>query len=172
MDINYPLEYWKDFDGPFPQMVFADNARGLFSLGVKLKTKGFYGHFCWMIGRNEIASQWFYFQRQTLDHYEGAYLKFVHNPSWTDLDRIKILVAILNDLALPWHKTLYDVPGVLGELLGISINLPWFDFCSERGKYLAEIDPAYDLKHPTPKDLNLWTKDSGRFEVLGRYSPG
>ena len=172
MDINYPLEYWKDFPGPFPLMAFSDNARGIFSLGVKLKTKGYYGHFMWLIGPNELASQHWCFQRQKLDHYHGCYLKFVHNPLWSDLDRIKMLVAIKSDLALPWYKALYDAPGVLGELLGIPINLRCFDFCSERGKYLAEVDPAYDLKHPTPKDLNLWTKDSGRFEVLGRYSPG
>ncbi|MFH2073906.1 MAG: hypothetical protein ABIJ57_00975 [Pseudomonadota bacterium] len=173
MDINYPLKYWKDFNGPFPQMVFADNARGLFSTAVKIKTKGFYGHFCWLIGRNEIASQWFYFQRQTLDHYEGAYLKFVHNPAWTDLDRIKMLAAINADLDLcPW-KTRYDVIGVIGELFGIKwLNRKRFDFCSERGKYLAEVDPAYDLKHPTPKDLNMWTKKDGRFEVTGRFAPG
>ena len=172
MDINYPLEYWQDFSGPFPQMVFADNARGLFSLGVKIKTKGYYGHFMWLIGKDELASQWFYFQRQHLDHYAGAYLKFVHNPSWTHRERKVLIEEIKQDLALPWYKTLYDVPGVIGELFGIRINIPWLDFCSERGKYLSEVDPAYDLQHPTPKDLNLFTKHGGQYKVCGRYSPG
>jgi len=172
MDVNYPLGYWKDFPGPFPQMVFADNARGFFAYGVKLKTKGFYGHFMWLIGPNELASQDWYFQRQKLEDYPGCYLKFVQGASWTDLDRIKLLVAIKADLDLPWYKTLYDVPGVIGKLFGVNINLPGLDFCSERGKYLAEIDPAYTLKHPTPSSLNIWTKNDGRFEVVGRYSPG
>jgi len=172
-DVNYPLGYWKDFPGPYPQLVFADNARGLFAYGVKLKTKGFYGHFMWLIGPNELASQHWYFQRQKLDDYHNCYLKFVHNPSWSNLERIKILVAILNDLALPCYKTLYDVPGVIGQLFGLDwFNLPGFDFCSERGKYLQEVDSAYDLKYPNPSELNIWTKNSGRFEVSGRYTPG
>jgi hypothetical protein len=172
MDINYPLEYWQNFEGPFPQMVFCDNARGLFSLAVKKKTKGFYGHYMILIGKDELASQWFYFQRQKLDHYTGAYLKFVHNPFWTDLERLKMLIAIKEDLDKPWYKTLYDVPGVIGELFGVNwMNLPGFDFCSERGRYLKLVDPRYDLKHPTPTELNLWTKGDGRFEVTGRYTP-
>jgi hypothetical protein len=172
MDINYPLEYWQNFSGPFPQMVFADRTSGVFALGVKLKTKGIYGHFCWLIGPDELASQWVWFRREKLDHYKGCYLKFVHNPSWTDLDRIKMLAAIKNDLALPWYKTLYDVPGIVGELFGLDwFNLPGADFCSERGKYLALVDQQYNLVHPDPTELNLWTKNSGRFEVSGRYTP-
>ena len=172
MDVNYSLDKWKTFPGPFPQMVFADNARGLFAYGVKLKTHGFYGHFMWLIGKNELASQWFWFQRQHLQHYKKCYLKFVHNPSWTDLDRIKLIVAIKDDLALPWYKTLYDVPGIIGQLFGLDwFNLSKFDFCSERGKYLKEVDPTNDLKYPNPSELNKWTKNSGRFEVSGRYTP-
>lgn len=173
MDIYYPLQFWKAFDGPFPQMMFCDNARGLFSFGVKLRSRGFYGHFCWLVGKDLLASQGWWFQRQTLDHYEGAYLKFVHNPNWTDLDRIKLLAAIKTDLDLPAWKTRYDVLGVIGELLGIKwMNRKGLYFCSERGKYLALVDPLYNLKHPTPSELNLWSKNSGRFEVIGRHSPG
>ena len=172
MDVNYPLEYWQNFSGPFPQMVFADRTSGLFALGVKIKTKGVYGHFCWLIGPDELASQWFWFRRENLAHYKGAYMKFVHNPNWSDLDRIKMLAAIKNDLSLPWYKTLYDVPGIVGELFGWDwFNLPGFDFCSERGKYLSLVDPQYDLRHPDPTELNLFTKNSGRYEVSGRYMP-
>ena len=172
MDANHPLEYWQDFDGPFPQMIFCDNARGFFSLGVKLRTKGCYGHFCWLIGKNAIASQSWWFQRQRLDHYAGAYLKFVHNPSWTPGQRARLLSAIHADLDLsPW-KTRYDAIGVLGELLGIKwMNRRGLYFCSERGSYLKLVDPAYHLEHPTPSELNAWTKRTGRFEVSGRYIP-
>jgi hypothetical protein len=164
----YPMEYWKNFSGPFPQLIFCDNATGFFSLFVKRKTRSFYGHFCFLIAKDAIASQWFYFQRQTLDHYAGAYLTFVSDPKWTDTDRVKMLVDIHNDLSLPWHKTLYDVPGVVGELLGLNwMNLPGFDFCSERGRYL----PGYDLRHPDPGELREWTKRRG-FTVTGRYAPG
>jgi hypothetical protein len=173
MDINYPLEYWKDFSGPFPQMVFCDNARGLFSTAVKIKTVGFYGHFQWLVDVNVIASQSWYFKRHSLDDFSGCYMKFVHNPNWTDMQRTNLLVAINKDLNLsPW-QTRYDVWGVIGELLGI----PWMNrkglyFCSERGAYLKLVDPEYSLVHPDPSELNLYTKNSGIYEVTGRYSPG
>jgi len=51
------------------------------------------------------------------------------------------------------------------------MNRKGLDFCSERGKYLGRIDPAYNLDHPDPSELNAWTKNSGRFEVTGRYAP-
>jgi len=173
MDANYPLEYWKEFDGPFPQMMFCDNAMGLFSAAVKIRTKGYYGHFCWLVGRDEIASQSWWFQRQKLEHYRGCYVKFVHNPSWSESERRILLASIWRDLAMsPW-KTRYDVIGVVGELFGITwMNRRGLDFCSERGKYLKRIDPAYNLKHPSPTELNDWTKQSGRYEVSGRYAPG
>jgi hypothetical protein len=171
MDDYYDLEAWKLFDGPFPQMVFADNAQGIFSLLVKKRTSGYYGHFMWLIGKNQLASQWFYFQRQALDHYAGAHLTFVADPKWTELDRLTMLTAINNDLAKPWYKTLYDIPGVVGELFGWDwLNLPGFDFCSERGDYLTMVGPTYNLKHPDPQELREWTKRAGN-TVTGRYSP-
>lgn len=172
MDINYSFEYWKTFPGSYPQAVFVDRTTGAFALGVKLKTHGVYGHFMWLIGPDELASQWFWFRREHLDHYKNCYMKFVHNPNWTELDRIELLVAIKSDLDLPFYKTLYDVPGIVGELFGLDwFNLPGFDFCSERGKYIALVDKTYNLKHPDPTQLNLWTKKSGHFEVSGRYVP-
>jgi hypothetical protein len=172
MDENFPLEYWKTFPGPYPQMVFCDNARGFFSLGVKVRTRGFYGHFMWMVGKNELASQWWYFQRQELDHYEGCYLKFISKPSWTDEQRRILLKAINADLDLsPW-KTRYDVLGVIGQLFGCGwLRRTNLYYCSERADYLELIDGTYGLKHPTPSELNAWTKQSGKFEVTGRYTP-
>jgi hypothetical protein len=166
-DINYPLTYWKEFSGPFPQMMFCDNAYGDFSLIVKKKTHNPYGHFCYLIGKDRIASQWWYFQKQTLDHYEGAYIKFVDIPSWTDEQRAGMLKTINEDLDKAWYKTLYDIPGVIGECFGWDwFNLPGADFCSERGKYI----PGYDLKHPTPGELDQWTRSHGG-SVTGRYCP-
>ncbi len=167
----YDLDYWKSFDGPFPQCVFADNAQGIFSLLVKKRTSGYYGHFCWLIQKNVLASQWFYFQRQTLDHYKGAHLTFVANEKWGDLERLNMLIAINKDLDLPAWQTRYDVIGVIGELLGFKwMNRKGLDFCSERGRYLKIIDPRYDLQHPDPQELREWTKRAG-YTVTGRYSP-
>jgi hypothetical protein len=173
MDVNYPLEYWKDFAGPFPQMVFADKVRGLFAYAVKAKTAGYYGHFCWLIGPNELASQWWWFQRQKLEHYRDCYLKFVDDPNWTDIDRIRLLAAIKNDLDLSRWQTRYDVIGVIGELFDWKwLNRRGLYFCSERGSYLKLVDPLYTLVHPDPTELNEYTKGCGLYEVSGRYSPG
>lgn len=167
----HDLEYWKNFDGPFPQMVFADNAQGIFSLIVKKKTGGFYGHYMILIAKNQLASQWFYFQRQTLDHYAGAHLTFVADPKWSELDRLTMLEAINNDLDKPAWQTRYDVIGVLGELLGLDfLNRKGLKFCSERGDYLGRVNLKYNLTHPDPQELRNWTKKAG-FQVTGRYSP-
>jgi len=172
MDEHYhDLEYWKAFDGPFPQMVFADNAQGIFSLLVKKRTSGYYGHFMYLVAKNQLASQWFYFQRQTLDHYAGAHLTFVADPKWTELDRLVMLTAITVDLEKPPWQTRYDVIGVIGELFGLGwMNRDKLNFCSERGDYLKLVDPAYKLKHPDPQELRNWCKKAG-YVVTGRYSP-
>lgn len=171
MDEYHDLDYWKNFDGPFPQMVFSDNAQGIFSLLVKKRTSGYYGHFMWLIGKNQLASQWFYFQRQALDHYAGAHLTFVADPKWSELDRKVMLVAITLDLEKSAWQTRYDVIGVLGELFGLDwMNRKGLKFCSERGDYIKLVDQRYNLKAPDPQELRDWTKKAG-FQVTGRYSP-
>lgn len=159
--------------GAYPFMVFCDNVRGLFSLGVKIRTKGVYGHYMWLIAPDTFASQWFYFRLFTVDNFKNETLKLVYNSKWTDKERDILNSAILNDLKKPWYRTLYDVPGIFGQLLGIDrIQMPGLDFCSERGKYLKLIDPKYDLKSPTPTELNNWTKaNPDRYQVFGRYCP-
>ena len=165
---------------PGLHMVFADNIRGIFSLGVKRKTHGNWGHYMWKTGRDRFASQWWYYRIDSLEHYTGCILKFVHNKNWTAAQEAMLTAAIETDIAKPWYKTLYDVPGVIGELLGIDrINIPGLDFCSERGKYLRTVDPVFAewLKKnpsPSPQQLNDYTKahqDLG-YEVVGRYNAG
>lgn len=159
--------------GAYPFMVFVDNIRGFFSLGVKIRTKGSYGHYMWLTAPDTFASQWFYYKLFKVDDFKGESLKLVYNPAWTDKERDILTAAILIDLKKPWYRTMYDVPGMFGELLGIDrINMPGLDFCSERGKYLKLIDPKYDLKSPTPQQLNDWTKaNQDRYKVYGRYTP-
>lgn len=171
-DQNFTLDYWKSFPGPFPQLLFFDNAFGGFSFLVKNKTHNPYGHFAWLIGPDDIASQWWYFRQENFDHYRKAYIKVVGNPLWTDFDREKLISAIETDLSKPWWKTIYDVPGVaIGELFGINFQIPWLYFCSERGEYLKLIYSNYDLKHPDPGELDHWTRGIEGFEVTGRYWP-
>lgn len=162
----------------YPFIVFADNIRGFFSLGVKIRTKGSYGHLMWMIGPDRLASQWFYFREFHFDHFAGCNMKLVNNPDWTALDRVNILAAILTDLHKPWYKTLYDVPAILGQLIGWDwLQLKKNRICSECINYLTLVDPEFNkwfkVEHtPTPSDVNAWTKARpDRYKVFGRYSP-
>ena len=158
----------------YPFMVFADNVRGIFSWGVKTRTKGVYGHFMWLIGPGTLASQGWCYRTSNVDHYASNTMKLVYNPLWRNEEKEYIVSAITADVSKPWYKTFYDIPGIIGELLGIdAINLPGRDFCSEHGKYLRLVDPEYNLKSPTPTELNLWTKVRGdRYKVYGRYHAG
>jgi hypothetical protein len=156
----------------YPFLVFSDNVRGLFSFLVKNRTKGSFGHAMWLVAPDFLASQWFYFRMFRLDHFAGCNLKLVHNPSWTGSEKALLKCAILDDLDKPWFKTTYDVPGVIGEFIGVPLQVPWLNFCSERGSYLKLVDPKYDLKSPTPQELNLWTKaHQDRYQVFGRFMP-
>ncbi len=157
----------------YPLMVFADNERGLFSLLVKQRTKGFYGHFMWLIGPNVLASQTLTFRLYELGEYaDVCEMKFVYSEGWTSQQRFDLLSAIHQDLKKPWYKRMYDIPGVVLRLFGLKWNIGKAYFCSERGSYLKMVDPEYDLVSPTPSDLNIWTKArQDRYSVYGRYFP-
>jgi len=162
----------------YPFMVFADNIRGFFSLGVKIRTKGSYGHFMWLVGSDLLATQSWSFHLADLNAYSGCNMKFVNNPSWTEEERKIITDAIWIDLKKPWWKTLYDFPAILGQLLGLDwLQSKYHRICSECINYLALIDSEFAswfvIEHtPTPSDVNMWTKARGdRYKVKGRYSP-
>lgn len=157
----------------YPFLVFSDNPRSLFGWGIKVRTKGVYDHFMWLIGPDLLASQRWWFQKRTVDSYSGYTLKLVNNPDWTPAEKTMLIGAIMADVNKPWYRTLYDVPGILGQAVGIpEINIPWLDYCSERGSYLKLVDPEYNLKHPDPVELNRWTKERpDKYKVYGRYAP-
>jgi hypothetical protein len=171
-DINELEEATKD--GIY--LVLADNIRGLFSWGIKLRTKGSYGHMMWRIHEG-FASQWFWFKLFKMGHYAGCVMKFIHNSDWTEEQKRVMLMAIRADLAKPWYKSLYDVPAILGQLLGWEWLQTKAMLCSERIVYLRFIDPEADEwlkddKVPTPTAVNKWTKDrQDRYQVFARYSP-
>lgn len=172
------LQEIKDIPDEFrPMLVLADNIRGFFSLGVKIRTKGSYGHFMWLLPEG-FASQAWTFHVAKVEDYAGCILKFVFNPSWTADQKARMIAAIRADLARPWYKRIYDFPAILGQLLGWD----WLQYgrafiCSERIVYLRLTEPEADewlkVDHtPTPTDVNLWTKArSDKYKVWGRYSP-
>ena len=97
----------------FPMLCFADNPLALFGFLIKARTKGYYSHFQWLVGPDQIASQWFYFKAFPLSHYAGYSLKLVYNPQWGPNQRALLINNIARDLALPWYRTRYDFVHIL-----------------------------------------------------------
>lgn len=158
------------FNGP--EIVFCDNPRTLFGLAIKARTKGTYSHVFWRIGPNRVANQSWTFHETTLDSFAPYHLKFVAGKNWDDRIKANITTAIISDLSLPlWPARIYDIPGVILRLFGIRWNTKAF-FCSERGIYLSYGDVSYPVDwSPSPTELNLYTKASGKYNVTARYSP-
>jgi len=163
-----------------PMPVLSDNLRNIFSAGIKAHTHGCYGHFMWLIAHGTLASmQTNGFKRVKLESFlRDDRLKFWWCSAWTEADRRKILDAIHGELKRPWWRNRYDFLSYIGHLTGWRwIQSPWSDVCSDKAKYIAMVDPAYDLENPNPEDVNRWLESrrdqDGRpvYRVYGRYTP-
>ena len=160
-----------------PMAVFAFNPSSVFTLGVAARTSGDWSHFMWMIKPGVFASQGLWFQQKTLEDYKKYILKFVYNPSWSELDKKILIESLLRDLAKsPW-ETRYDVLALLGHLTGLKwIQSGRFEICSDSADHLKLVDGRYDLKDPDPTDVNEWMKkyqlsiaNLNGYLVYGRY---
>lgn len=156
-----------------PMLCFADNPRALFGFLVKTRTRGVYSHFQWLLAPGQIATQGFSFHQVPAVQYAGYHLKFVYSRTWTPREREILRLSIEQDLKRPWYKTRYDFAAIVGQALGIRwIQNPRLQICSDTAAHLRWIEPGYDLRWPTPSDVNAWTKArSGRYRVFGRYFP-
>jgi hypothetical protein len=154
-----------------PMVVLSDNLRSFFSMAIKAHSEGCYNHLMWLIRPGVIASQNLTFQAQPVrDYFNGFRMKFWHCPSWTPEQRKAIIDAIETDLKKPWYKRIYDFVAIIGQGIGIpSLQTPGIDICSDKGKYLNDIN--YDLKHPDPEQVNHWLMTQRKYEVYGRYMP-
>lgn len=154
-----------------PMVVLSDNLRSFFSMAIKNHEQGCYNHLMWLIRPGVIASQNLTFQAQPVQEYfNGFRMKFWHCPSWTPEQRKAIIDAIETDLKKPWYKRIYDFVAIIGQGIGIpSLQTPGIDICSDKGKYLNDIN--YDLKHPDPEQVNHWLMTQRKYEVYGRYMP-
>lgn len=167
----------KDLENVPPEMlpmpVLSDNLRSFFSWGIKAHEQGCYSHFMWMIYPGILATQNSLFQKESVNAYiKKCRLKLWYCKTWTVDDRIKVINKIEQDLNLPWYKRLYDYPAILGQLFWHEFQTPGFSICSDKGVYLKEIDPTYDLRFPDPAQVNTWlTEHPDKYEVYGRYVP-
>lgn len=99
-------------------------------------------------------------------------LEFWHCADMTAVERIYILEKIDRGLKLPWWRRLYDYPGVLGQVLGLrNLQIPFLNYCSERGEQIARIlieDIGY---RNSPESLRKKFQESPRMAVLGYSIP-
>jgi len=147
----------------FPQMMLTRNTWSWLGSKIASETLGFYNHFCWLINIDEVASQDFTFKKVSLDSYLTNYhvVKFVTDTRWGFGSKLLILDQIHQDLKAPVYKRLYDPVAILGQWTKIKwLQLPWLDICSDYGRYLQINDPKYNLKYPSPSDVNRYQKEN------------
>jgi len=161
--------------GDIPLLVLVDNLRGLFAWRIKSHTRGYYSHAMWMIEPGQCASQELWYRRVAIMRLvDGAHrLKFWHNPTWDWQSRVRLVTAAERKLTRPRWRTLYDWLGILGHRLGLRrLQIPWWDYCSEdAGELLRIVEPSFDVKHPTPAEINAWCKANHQMMVFGLYDP-
>jgi len=148
--------------GDYPMVVFSRNLRSWLGSKISTVTKGTYNHFMWLIDYDTVATQDNMFSYASIrDYMEGEHiLKFVIDTRWIPETRMWLQDAINADLRLPWYKRLYDYPAIIGHWTGLYwLQIPWLDICSERGKYLNQIDSEYTLRHPSPTAINNYMKE-------------
>jgi len=158
-----------------PMMVFSDSVRSFFSWGIKAREKGYYNHFMVLHRKGFFASQDWIFHEVPVDEYLAGdhRLKFVYMPNVHKIKRIKMLLEIEKDLKRPWYKRMYDPVAILGQAIGLNfIQMPGCSICSDYGKYWKIPDPDYGFSHPSPPDINAYTKSKqDRYSVYGRFAP-
>lgn len=160
-----------------PLFVLSDNLRSFFSWGIKAHEKGFYNHFMIMHRPGYFASQNIIFREVPVENYLDYHrLKFWTNIYWTPLEKKFLIRKIQKDLKKSWWKRLYDPIAIIGQFFNQEwIQIPGLDICSDKSKYIKYVDQEFNLKHPSPTDINKWFNDPKQYQrgyfVFGRYVP-
>jgi L-rhamnose mutarotase len=158
-----------------PMPVLSDNLRSFFSAGIKAHSKGCYGHFMWLVAPGVLASmQTNGFKLVKLSSFlDDDRLKIWWCPEWTDADRKKIMTEVNRELTRRWWRNCYDFLSYPGQLFGLHwLQVPGFDICSDKAKYIGLVDKDFDLENPDPQQVNRWLEEhQPRYQVYGRYTP-
>ena len=164
----------------YPIFMYSDGG-SLFGWLIRKADDSAGSHLWTLVSNDAIANQSFTFRLVPVAKMQHYVTKLIWNPEFTAEQRKVMLESIFQRLELPWYRRLYDVVGLVGELLervGIRLNLGKFDFCSESvSRAVALVDP--DFKEwlginpsPSPKEFNLYTKaHNPPWKVYGRYAP-
>ena len=155
-----------------PMMVFSYGIGSAIATAIAIREHGLYNHFMWLLKPGILATQSKTFHEVHVEDYmERHALKFVYGKEWGRKERRILRNVIATDLAKPWYRRLYDPVAIVGQFFGTEwMQLPYFDICSDKGRYIREIDPEYNLKRPSPTNINNWTKARPEaYMVHGRY---
>ena len=160
----------------YPFLALTDNMRSYISYKIKSHEKGSYNHLLWYVRPGVFYSQDLLFHEVSAEKYlSGAHrIKLIHNPLWTWYEKNYILCRLQSNLEQPWYKRLYDPL----QILGLSLGLPWLQIpgtsriCSDHAEVLGVFDKDYQLKHPSPTEVNNYTKNhKDIYSVYMRFIP-
>jgi len=160
-----------------PLFVLSDNLRSFFAAGIKRHEHGNYNHFMVMHRTGFFASQDWIFREVPAEKYlEYHRLKFWTNKEWKKIERKLLIRKIKRDLEKAWWRRIYDPLAIVGQAINQEwIQIPGIDICSDKGRYLKYVDYTYNLKYPSPSDVNKWfqekEQEKRKYRVFGRYSP-
>ncbi len=149
-----------------PQVCVSDDMRGLVSWLIKYQHSG--GNYChvmevfhdWKLLEVRFASQgWTGYKSIPMSSYNKPQLrlKFFRRKNLSEIERVKWLSIINNEIAKPWYKHRYDFPGLIGQATGLRfINLPYAYYCSEIvDLHLKQVFSDWKCKEkPNPSDIN------------------
>ena len=164
-----------DEDG-YPYLIFTNNLTSWISNIIKKHTAGEYSHVLWKMDKICGISQGWILKKI---NFSKTYLRGNHR---VKIWRVKTAslnqkYAMFYDIKMqlykPWYKKLYDWPGIIGQLFRMRwINYPWRNYCSESINEVLSLYTSFDMKHPSPSDINKWCEwHQEEVECIGVYEP-
>lgn len=158
-----------------PIVVLSDSPTTFVGWGIKHRTGAFYHHAMMMLRPGLVASQDLFFKEYPVDYYlERHRLKLWMPTQWSDEQKDVVRLATDRRLNDWWWRRLYDFKGIIGQWTG----LRWLQssrrfYCSEEiARVLRLVEPDFDMRWPTPGELNEWFKTrQDDWVVYGRFDP-
>lgn len=152
-----------------PYVVLSDSLRSLFGLLIKQHTEGSYSHAMLMVEPGVFASQGFLLKNEPVEKYMKCRLKF-WKPQLTDDEKEILRKAVSIKLSLPWHKRIYDIPGIIGQGINLpDFNIPGLNYCSEFVDEMLTCTGFDYGQHNTPTSLNTKFKDNPEIWKVAGY---
>ena len=181
--IDDPRKIYQN-DMPF-HFILSNQSTSLVAWAINWKTQSNFDHCMQSINAGKFITQDFGgYHEVPMDSYlkRGGELKFIKIINATSSFNIAFRSAILNRLAQPWYKKVYDYGNILGRAVGLNwIRLPGTYDCSEISlamikkcaTYLAQPDCNFLMSLPdnaSPDDIDQAVKNNpDKLEVYGLW---